>query len=144
MSDQVDYVRAIYDAFARGDVPGMLGMLDPQVEWIEAEHVTLWPGGPIYGPDQVAAQVLSRFPELFGDTFRIEVERLHACGDTVIMQGRYSATVQPTGKELSAPVVHVWDIGGGKIVRWQQYTDTWAFAEATNIRPLESPAAGTK
>jgi ketosteroid isomerase-like protein len=38
-------------------------------------------------------------------------------------------------------VVHVWEIEGGKVVRWQQYTDTWAFAEATNIRPLESPAA---
>jgi ketosteroid isomerase-like protein len=142
MSDQVDLVRAIYDTFARGDVPGMLGMLDPQVEWNEAEHVTLWPGGPIYGPEQVAAQVLSRFPELFGDTFRIEVERLHACGDTVVMQGRYTATVQPTGRNLSVQAVHVWDIEGDKVVRWQQYTDTWAFAEATNIRPLESSAAG--
>ena len=56
MSDQVDLVRALYDAFARGNAAGMLGMLDPQVEWNEAEHVTLWPGGPIYGPDQVAAQ----------------------------------------------------------------------------------------
>jgi uncharacterized protein len=120
----------------------MLGMLDPQVEWNEAEHATLWPGGPIFGPDQVAAQVLSRVPELFGDTFRIHVERLHGCGETVIMQGRYTATVQPTGRNLSVQVVHVWDIAGGKVARWQQYTDTWAFADATSIRPLESSAAG--
>jgi ketosteroid isomerase-like protein len=142
MSDQVSLVRAIYDAFARGDVPGMLGMLDPRVEWNVAEHATLWPGGPIYGPDQVAAQVLSRIPELFGDTFRIEVERLHGCGETVIMQGRYTATAQSTGRNLSVQVVHVWDIEGDKVVRWQQYTDTWAYAEATNIRPLEPTVAG--
>jgi ketosteroid isomerase-like protein len=142
MSDQLNVVRAIYDAFARGDVPGMLGLLDQQVEWNEAEHVTLWPGGPIYGPDQVAAQVLSRFPELFGDTFRVEVERLHDCGDTVIMQGRYTATVRSTGRNLNVQVVHVWDVAGGKAVRWQQYTDTWAFAEATNIRPLETATPG--
>jgi ketosteroid isomerase-like protein len=140
MSDPVKLVHALYDAFARGDVPGFLGMLDPQVEWNPAEHSTLWPGGPIVGPDQVAAQVLSRIPELFGDTFRIEVERLHAGGDTVIMQGRYTATVQPTGKDLSAQVVHVWDVQGDKVVRWQQYTDTWAFAEATDIRPLQTSA----
>ncbi|MFI7065202.1 nuclear transport factor 2 family protein [Kribbella sp. NPDC050124] len=137
MSEQVEVVRAVYDAFTRGDIAGMLGMLDPQVEWIEAEHATLWPGGPIYGPDEVAAQVLSRIPELFGDTFRIKVERLHECGDTVVMQGRYTATARATDTDLSVPVVHVWDIAGGKVVRWQQYTDTWMFAEATNIRPLE-------
>jgi ketosteroid isomerase-like protein len=142
MSEQADLVRAIYDAFARGDLPGMLGMLDPQVEWNEAEHATLWPGGPIYGHDQLVAQIFARFPELYGDTFRIEVERLHACGDTVIMQGRYTATVQSTGKDLNVQVVHVWDIEGGKAVRWQQYTDTWAFAEATNIRPVEPSATG--
>lgn len=144
MSTQVDVVRAIYDSFARGDVPAMLGMLDPQCKWNQAEHQTLWPGEPIIGPDQVAAQVLSHIPELFGDTFRIEIERLHACGDTVIMQGRYTATVRSTGRDLSAQVVHVWDIEGDKVVRWQQYTDTWAFAEATNIRPLESSAAGAE
>jgi uncharacterized protein len=142
MSDQLDLVNAIYDAFSRGDVPGMLAMLDPQVEWNEAEHVTLWPGGPVYGPDQVAAQVLSRIPELFGDTFRIQVERLHACGDTVIMQGRYTATALATGKNMSVPVIHVWDVADGKVVRFQQYTDTWAFAETTNIRPLEVSASG--
>jgi ketosteroid isomerase-like protein len=142
MADRIDVVRELYDLFARGDVPGMLGLLDPQVEWNEAEHVTLWPGGPIYGPEQVAAQVFARFPELYGDSFRIEVQRLHACGATVVMQGRYTATVQPTGKNLSVQVVHVWDIEDGKVVRWQQYTDTWAFAEATGIRPLESSATG--
>jgi ketosteroid isomerase-like protein len=142
MSDQLNVVRASYDAFARGDVPGMLGMLDPKVEWNEAEHSTLWPGEPIYGPDQVAAQVIARIPELFGDTFRIKVERLHACGDTVVMQGRYTATAQATGRNLSVQVVHVWDVEGDKVVRWQQYIDTWALAEATNIRPLESATPG--
>jgi ketosteroid isomerase-like protein len=97
MSDQVELVRSLYDAFARGDVPALLAALDPKAEWNEAEHATLWPGGPLIGPDQVATQVFARFPELFGDTFRIEVGRLHDCGDTVVMEGRYSAVVQPTG-----------------------------------------------
>lgn len=141
MSEQVEIVRGIYDAFARGDVPSMLAAMDPKVEWNEAEHVTLWPGGPIIGTEQVVSQVFARFPELYGDTFRIEVQRLHDCGDSVIMQGRYTAVVQPTGRDLSVQVVHVWDIGDGKVVRWQQYTDTWAFAEATGIRPLEGTSA---
>ncbi|GAA1600153.1 hypothetical protein GCM10009789_62930 [Kribbella sancticallisti] len=142
MGGQVELVRGLYDSFAQRDVAGMLGMLDPQVEWNQAEHVTLWPGGPVVGPDAVAGQVLARFPELFGDTFRIEVGRLHECGDVVIMEGRYRATVRPTGKDLDVQVVHVWDIADGKVVRWQQYTDTWEFAEATGIRPLDTSTAG--
>jgi ketosteroid isomerase-like protein len=69
------------------------------------------------------------------------VQRLHDCGSTVIMEGRYTAVVQPTGRDLSVQAVHVWDIRDGKVVRWQQYTDTWALAEATGIRPLEGTSA---
>lgn len=137
MSDQIELVRKLYDAFARGDGPGFLGMLDPEIEWNPAEHATLWQGTPIVGHEGVVG-VLTRIAELPGDTFRVSVGRLHDAGDTVVMEGRYSATVQSTGADLSVQVVHVWDVKDGKAVRWQQYTDTWAFAETTGIRPLET------
>lgn len=78
------------------------------------------------------------------DLVRALYDDLYAAGDTVVMQGRYTATAQPTGKDLSVQVVHVWDIENDKVIRWQQYTDTWAFAEATGIRPLETTAAGSQ
>jgi len=34
----VDTVRRFYDALGRGDVPAVLSLLDPQVEWTEAER----------------------------------------------------------------------------------------------------------
>jgi uncharacterized protein len=49
--------------------------------------------------------------------------------------GRYHGVVQATGKTLDAQVTHVWDIANGKLVRFQQYTDTWQFAEATGETP---------
>ena len=51
------------------------------------------------------------------------------------MQGRYRGTVEFTGRDLAPQVVHIWDLEGNKIVRFQQYTDTWLFAEATGIPP---------
>jgi ketosteroid isomerase-like protein len=33
MSDHVKTVQAIYDCFGRGDVPGVLEHLDPDVRW---------------------------------------------------------------------------------------------------------------
>ena len=65
----------------------------------------------------------------------MQVERLYNCGTTVIMQGRYRGTVEFTGRDLAPQVVHIWDLEGNKIVRFQQYTDTWLFAEATGVAP---------
>ena len=52
------------------------------------------------------------------------------------MQGRYSGTAEATGTDLSPQVAHIWDPAGDKVVRFQQYTDTWLFAQATGITPL--------
>ena len=40
MSTSAATVRRLYDAFARGDIPAVVGTLAADVEWIEAE------GGP--------------------------------------------------------------------------------------------------
>lgn len=136
MSDPVNIMRNIYDAFARGDIKTVLESLDPRVEWNEAEHVTFWPGCGFTGPDAVVAGLFARIPATFGRTWKIHIDRLYGCGSTVIMQGRYSGTVQSTGRELSPQVAHIWDLEGDKIIRFQQYTDTWLFAEATGIPPM--------
>lgn len=61
------------------------------------------------------------------------------CGETVLVEARYRATVKQTGKSLDALVAHVWDFRDGKAVRWQQYTGTGQFAEAIKI-PLANRA----
>ena len=53
MADNVPTVRGVYEAFAKGDVSVLLGVLDDKVEWHEAEHITYWPGGPYVGPQAV-------------------------------------------------------------------------------------------
>jgi uncharacterized protein len=136
MADSAAMVRGLYEAFGKGDVPTVLGAMDPKVEWNEAEHVTFWPGEAFIGPEAVVQGVFARIPETFGDTFRIEIGRIVDCGSTVVMEGRYRAVAQATGKELDAQVVHVWDLtADGKLAKFQQYTDTWQFAEVTGETP---------
>jgi ketosteroid isomerase-like protein len=78
--------------------------------------------------------VFARLPEDF-DGFRIDVRRMVGCGDTVLVESRYGGTARATGKPLDAQVAHVWDLREGKVVHWQQYTDTWHFAEVTGTVP---------
>ena len=50
MADNATIIRGLYEAFARGDIAAVLGALHEQAEWNEAEHFTLWPGGPGHWP----------------------------------------------------------------------------------------------
>lgn len=132
----VERVRSLYESFENGDVPSVFAAFDPKIEWNEAEHVTFWPGGSFTGPDEVMAGVMMRIPEMFGDTFKINIDRIHGSDSTVVMEGRYTGTVQATGRPLSAQVAHIWDLEGEMLVRFQQYTHTWQFAEVTGIAPV--------
>ncbi|HSE71091.1 MAG TPA: nuclear transport factor 2 family protein [Nocardioidaceae bacterium] len=127
-----DLVRDGYEALSRGDVQPILGMLDDQIEWNEAEHVTYWPGGAFTGPDAVLEGVFARIADDF-DGFRVDVERISELGSTILVEARYRGTVRSTGRQLDAQVAHVWEFRDGKAVRWQQYTDTWQFAEVTQV-----------
>ena len=133
MSNNVTLVQEAYDGFAKGDVGPLLSILGESIEWYEAEHVTYWPGGAYKGPQAVLEGVISRIPQDF-DNFTINIRRILRCGDTVVVEARYQATsVKSSGKPLDAQVVHIWDFEGDKVVRWQQYTDTWQFAQLTGV-----------
>ena len=121
-------VRAVYDAFARGDVGTVLGALAEDAEWFEAEGNPWYLGHPFVGPQQVVEGVFARIGEEYED-FRAAPSRFLHDGDTVAVEGRYSATShRATGRPLDAPFVHVWDVRDGRVVRFRQYTDTrqWA------------------
>jgi ketosteroid isomerase-like protein len=136
MADNATIVRGIYDAFSRGDIAAVLGALHEQAEWNEAEHFTYWTGGPFIGPQAVLANVIARIPQDL-DGFGIVVRRIVGAGDTVLVEARYRGTAKATGKAVDAQVAHVWDLRDGKVIRFQQYTDTWQFAQATGVTPVE-------
>jgi uncharacterized protein len=140
MADNATTIRGIYEALARGDVAAVLAVLHEQIEWNEAEHFTYWPGGAFIGPEAVVAGVFARIGQDI-DGFRIDVWRMVAAGDTVLAEARYGGTVKATGRAIDAQVAHVWDLRDGKVVRFQQYTDTWHFAQATGVAPLERALA---
>jgi uncharacterized protein len=143
VTDNAQIVRTAYDAFAAGDIPAVLALIDDRCEWAEAEHSTWWPGGPLTGPQSVLEGVFMRIPQDF-DAFGIEVRRIVDAGETVLVEGRYHGTARATGGALDAQFAHIWDLRDGKVVRWQQYTDTLQYAELTGVSPgIERTATAT-
>jgi ketosteroid isomerase-like protein len=131
MSQQnVDLVRAIYDAFGTGDIPGILSRMAPDIEWNEAEGHPYADGNPYRGPDAILGGVFARLGGEW-DGFAAVPEEFLDAGDTVIVLGRYRGTAKATGRTLDAQLAHVWRISDGKAARFQQYTDTLQAARAT-------------
>ena len=141
MADNVKLVEAAYEGFARGDIQPLVDIMDETIEWHEAEHFPYWRGGPFVGPQAVLEDVMGRLPQDF-DGFRVDVQRIVGCGDTVLSEVRYRATVKSNGKPLDAQGAHVWDFRDGKVVRFQQYADTWHVAEVTGLVPQGAGVEG--
>lgn len=140
MADNATIVRGLYESLARGDVMAVIGALHEQAEWNEAEHFTYWTGAAFIGPQAVLTNVIARFPQDV-DGFVIDVRRIVAAGDTVLVEARYRGTAKATGKPIDAQAAHVWDLRDGNVVRFQQYTDTWQFAQVMGVAPLERALA---
>jgi ketosteroid isomerase-like protein len=129
MSKNGDIVKALYDAFGKGDVPAVLGAFDPEIQWREAENFFYADGNPYTGPQAVAEGVFQRIVSEV-ENFAVLPERFVEGGDTVVAEGRYRGTMKTTGTPVDAQFAHIWQLRDGKVVRFQQYTDTKQWSEA--------------
>jgi uncharacterized protein len=127
MTEQsVEFVKGVYGAFARGDVPAVLGAFADDIEWYEAEGMPY--GGLHHGPEAVAQKVFGPITEDV-EGFAVVPQEFMGSGETVAVVVRYQGTGKATRTALDLPVVHVWDVRDGKIARFRQFIDTVKFAE---------------
>ena len=124
--ESVEFVEGIYGAFARGDVPAVLGAFADDIEWYESEGMPY--GGLHRGGEAVAQNVFGPIAEDV-EGFAVTPEEVIGSGGTVAAVVRYTGTGKTTGKALDVPVVHVWEIRNGKLARFRQFIDTVKFAE---------------
>lgn len=128
MTDPTVTIRAIYDAFARGDIATVLGALDPKIEWVEAAGSAY--AGTYTGPDAVLNGVLARLANDW-NPFHVAPDRIVADRDTVIAVGTYTGTHNASGRSVRARFAHVWELRDSNIIAFEQIADTAKINEAT-------------
>lgn len=121
MTANTEIARAVYGAFAAGDVPAVLNAMSPDIRWVEAAGGPY--GGVCNGPTEVLANVFMKLGSEW-DGFAAVPHDYVSEGDTVVALGDYSATFKTTGKSFTAPFAHVWTFRDGKAISFQQHTDT--------------------
>jgi uncharacterized protein len=114
-------VRDHYAASARGDLQAMMADVSPQVRWTEMQGFPC--AGTWIGPQAVIDNVFAVLGAQW-DGYRFELERLVDAGETIVGIGSYRGTFRATGKPMQARVAHVWQLQDGRIVAFEQFTDT--------------------
>lgn len=124
----------LYAAFGRGDVPAVLGAMDPAIHWHEAEGNPYMPSGEAWiGPDAVVENLFVRLGEDW-DGFAVHPASFHDAGDSVVVEGRYTGEHKGSGRSLDTQFCHVWSLKDGKITKFQQYVDTAKLQDVMGAR----------
>ena len=129
----VTIIKAAYEAFANGDVPAVLGVMDPQIKWHEAEGNPYMPSGEAFiGPDTVLNNLFARLATEW-DGFEVHPNQFYDAGQTVVVEGRYTGTYKATGKSQDTQMCHIWHFNEGKVTKFQQYVDTASLQDTMGV-----------
>ena len=122
-------VQDAYAAFGRGDVQALLGYFDDNILWKPvhgtARHV------PTAGERRGKAAVGEFFKIVSEQVnfLRFEPREFVAQGDKVVAIGHYVAKV-PTGRGFESDFVMVFALRDGKVVQFQEFSDSAAINAA--------------
>jgi ketosteroid isomerase-like protein len=119
-----DTVRAIYQAFGRGDVNAILNYLADDIEWEYGPNST---DVPWLQPLRGRAQIPSFFESLRAIEFhRFEPTIFLENGYVVVALVDLEATVRATGRRIvEVDEVHIWHFDSdGKVIKFRHRIDT--------------------
>lgn len=127
MKSNLQIIAEHYEASARGDLAGMLAEVSSNVRWTEMDGFPC--GGTWIGPEAVVAQVFSVLARDW-ENYRFELDALVDGGASIVGIGTYRGVHRASGKAMVARVAHHWQLEGGRITAFEQFTDTLRVAQA--------------
>jgi hypothetical protein len=128
MNDPLTLIQDAYGCFGRGDIPALLALTTPDVDWtFHGDH-----GAGYTGRARGHAQVADWFGEVarLDDIQAFEPREFLAGADHVTVIGHERTIARATGRTFETPWVHVWRLRDGRIAGFTGFFDTQAAAEA--------------
>jgi ketosteroid isomerase-like protein len=93
-------------------------LMSPDIEIIQSTELP-W-GGSYLGHDGV-----KKFLATLADHIdsQVQVERMIDAGDKIAVVGRTVGKARKTKLEFDIPIVHIWTMGEGQVIRFEPYID---------------------
>jgi len=121
-------VKQAYELFTRGDIPNLLKLISPDVDW-RTTHVDNMPFSGRYQGLEAVGNFFAKFAGAV-DTLKFETHEFIAQGDRVVVLGESLFKTKQHGRELPNRWAHVFTVSGGKITKFHDYGDTAAAEKA--------------
>jgi ketosteroid isomerase-like protein len=119
-------IESVYQAFGRGDVAHIVGLVAPGAPWRQSKMVP-W-GGDFAGPEG-ATEFFTRLDAAAKTTGFVVNENVEI-GDQVFSFGRHDCILRATGKPASSEFMFRWRTRNGMIVSYESYVDSGAVVAA--------------
>ena len=119
-------IQTYYDTLPTGNRDKLASLFTDDVEWLPPETA---PFEVVRGAQAVALELGGALLKRVFDvkTFRVEIRRMLADGDTAVVQQSLSAKTLD-GESYENEYCWVYTCRGGKIARIEEYVDTWKAA----------------
>ena len=129
--ENVEVVKAAYEAFARGGLDRWLEHFADDVEWRSIEGA---PDdvGPIHGKDALRAW-LQDWIDMFDGFWMEPIELIDTGDDTVVAVERFGGRAKLSGVETDQTETEVFTIRDGKIARGREYATRDEALEAAGL-----------
>jgi ketosteroid isomerase-like protein len=119
MGTNAALVQRAYDAFGRGDIAAVLGLLDDAVEW--SSPATLPQGGQFHGKGGVG-----EFFQGVGGAWSVlglDIESVSEAGNGLVIGVLRASGTRQDGTPGGYGATHVFTVRDDRIVRFREYTD---------------------
>jgi len=122
MSDLIQTVKAMYAAFGRGDLDGIMAHVAGDVLWEAEGPADLGFTGIRHGKQET----LGFFEGIAREHAepKLDMKDFLASADSVSVFGRYEFTLRRTGRHVDTPIGHLFQFRGGKVVRFVNLVNT--------------------
>ncbi len=126
--DNLQKVQSIYAAFGVGDVPSILAVLSPDIDWIQYCPEPIPFGGHYHGH----ADIIEFFTKVgqSAEVEQYEPREMQVAGNVVIVEGWQRVKARSTGKAWETNFVHIYTFENGLVVKVREYYNTLPMAEA--------------
>ena len=133
MSEQnLEIVRASWDAWARGDTDALLEFYDPEVEW-DMSHSYVPDMGVFHGHDGIR-EFFREWRAFFAEYYA-EPEEFVDAGDTVIVRARQGGRGRASTVGVEMPTYwQLYRLRDGRAVRVEIYRDESEALEAAGLK----------
>jgi ketosteroid isomerase-like protein len=127
--ENVEAFKRGLEAGNRGDVDGLLAVLDPEVAWHSALHALLVGEATVFRGHDGVREMLGDLYDAFGE-IRIEISEFRDLGNRLVATGRTLARGGTSGADVQTPIGFVTEFKDGKAISIQGYLDPKEALEA--------------